>query len=98
MKTYNRYIQFISNNEKAMSIFNSIKKTSDSRMGIVETGNGAKLGPSRTFTCFSLASQAEFMGLTTCSTFEGFSLVYDGGDLILTTAEPTYVDDGSVTF
>ena len=96
MKKNNRYIQFVKSDEKAMSIFNSLEKNPDSRIGMVETENGAKLGPSGTFVYYSLEKQAQFMGLTPCNNFEGFVLAYDCGDLLLATAEPTYVEAGNV--
>lgn len=97
MMTNNRYVQFITSDEKAMSIFNSLEKDSDSRIGFLETENGAKLGPSGTFVYYSLEKQAQFIGLTPCDSFEGLALVYDDGDLLLSTAEPTYVEVGNVS-
>ena len=96
MMTNNRYIQFVKSDKKAMSIFNSLEKTLDPRIGLIEVSNGAKLGPAGTFTYYSLEKQAKFMGLTPCNSFEGLTLVYDCGDLLLATAEPTYVEAGNV--
>lgn len=96
MITNNRYIQFVKSDKKAMSIFNSLEKTLDPRIGVVEPEDGAKLGPSGTFVYYSLKKQAHFMGLTPCDSYEGFVLAYDEGDLLLSKAEPTYVEAGNI--
>ena len=89
--------QCVKGDEQAVSLFAKLAKLSDKRVGLVEVGHGAKLGPAGTFTYYSLEKQAEFLGLTPCMEFEGFTLAYDGGDLVLAEAQPTSVLAGSVS-
>ena len=90
-------VQYVKSDELALSLFLHLSKTSDPRIGVVELSDGAKVGPAGTFTYYSLKKQAEFLGLTPCVEFEGFTLVYDCGDIMLAKAQPKYASDGSVS-
>ena len=93
-----RCTQYVKADAQAASLFGSIKKVRyDKRIGLVEVSDGAKLGPAGTFTYYSPRSQAEFLGLTPCTEFEGFTLALDGGDLVLAKAQPTSVSAGDVS-
>ena len=89
--------QYVKADAVCASLFEKVLKLSDKRVGLVEVVDGAKLGPAGTFTYYSLEKQAEFLGLTPCMEFEGFTLAYDGGDLVLAEAQPKLILAGSVS-
>ena len=96
MQKNNDYLQYVKSDENAIELFNNSMKTVNEKSAILNAHPGAIFSSHGSYDGVSLLKQAKSIGLTPCENFEGYTLYFNCGSILLRKEAPVSCTPGNV--